>query len=83
MIYTIAGLTAQTEEIRSKAGVLEGYIVTVNGERVGNRIERVAEEGRASFTSIARNELPIDTHDSLHEAVADVVNEGMRDKARG
>lgn len=83
MIYTIAGITAQTEEIRSKAGVLQGYIVTVNGERVGNRIDRDIEDGNASFTSIARNELPIATHETLHDAVADVVNEGMRDKARG
>lgn len=81
MIYTIAGLTAQTEEIR-RNGILRGYTVTVNGERVGNRIDRDASEPPL-FTSIARNELPIATHDTLHEAVADVVNEGMRDKARG
>jgi hypothetical protein len=81
MIYTIAGLTAQTEEIRVD-GDLRGYTVVVNGERIGNRIDREAGDPPL-FTSIARNELPIATHETLHEAVADVVNEGMRDKARG
>jgi hypothetical protein len=81
MIYSIAGLTAHTEEIRSD-GELRGYTIIVNGERIGNRIDRDASDPPL-FTSIARNELPIATHETLHEAVADVVNEGMRDKARG
>lgn len=81
--YQINGITAHAEPIDDSDGNLEGYRVIVNGEVIGNRIERsVVEDGKALFHSIARNELVINTHDELREAVVDVLNDGMRDRTR-
>jgi hypothetical protein len=81
--YTINGVTAHAEEITSDDGTLEGYRVVVNGQYVGNRIERHERaDGDAQFESIARNELIIATRAVLRDAVEDVLNDGMRDRGR-
>lgn len=82
--YTINGIVAHAEEINDEHGTIEGYRVVVDGEYVGNRIERVptGDGSEAMFQSIARNERIIDWRMTLRDAIADVLNDGMRDRTR-